>query len=165
MSTTGKCTREIILRPWFANDQKRTINIVGFFADSTPLLERYVGFWVAYLIPCCAMWLALLSVLFRRSHFGEQSSHRNRVKHLSLTCNHSPRSAHNQYHAPSMLCLASWNHWRLQNGCCKAGCSAAATWSPSPLDRFVHRRHQIESVNESSIVSGYKFSAKHPDLT
>ncbi|KAJ5304331.1 cytochrome P450 monooxygenase [Penicillium atrosanguineum] len=46
-----------------------TINIVGFLADSTPLLERYVGFWVAYLVPCCAMWLALLPVLFGRHYF------------------------------------------------------------------------------------------------
>ncbi|KAJ5885548.1 Proton-dependent oligopeptide transporter family [Penicillium taxi] len=46
-----------------------TINIVGFLADSTPLLERYVGFWVAYLVPCCAMWLALLPVLFGRNYF------------------------------------------------------------------------------------------------
>lgn len=46
-----------------------TINIVGFVADSTPLLERYVGFWVAYLIPCCAMWLALIPILLGRKHF------------------------------------------------------------------------------------------------
>ncbi|KAJ6010582.1 POT family-domain-containing protein [Penicillium sp. IBT 35674x] len=46
-----------------------TINIIGFLADFTPLLERYVGFWVAYLVPCCAMWLALLPVLFERNYF------------------------------------------------------------------------------------------------
>ncbi|KAJ5646708.1 Proton-dependent oligopeptide transporter family [Penicillium lividum] len=46
-----------------------TINIIGFLADSTPLLERYVGFWVAYLVPCCAMWLALLPVIFGRKYF------------------------------------------------------------------------------------------------
>ncbi|KAJ5658216.1 Proton-dependent oligopeptide transporter family [Penicillium longicatenatum] len=46
-----------------------TINIIGFLADSTPLLERYVGFWVAYLVPCCAMWLALLPVLFGSNYF------------------------------------------------------------------------------------------------
>ncbi|QMW43971.1 hypothetical protein G4B11_007341 [Aspergillus flavus] len=39
------------------------INVVGFVADATPLLERYVGFWLAYLIPCCLMWLALIPVL------------------------------------------------------------------------------------------------------
>ncbi|EIT79971.1 hypothetical protein AO1008_00572 [Aspergillus oryzae 100-8] len=39
------------------------INVVGFVADATPLLERYVGFWLAYLIPCCLMWLALIPVV------------------------------------------------------------------------------------------------------
>jgi POT family proton-dependent oligopeptide transporter len=55
----------------FAEEQYRTINIIGFLADSTPLLERYVGFWVAYLVPCCAMWLALLPVLFGSNYFSE----------------------------------------------------------------------------------------------
>ncbi|KAI0116171.1 POT family-domain-containing protein [Hypoxylon sp. NC0597] len=45
------------------------VNIVGFFADSTPLLEKYVGFWLAYLIPCCCMWLALIPVFVGRNHF------------------------------------------------------------------------------------------------
>ncbi|OTA90872.1 hypothetical protein M434DRAFT_397647 [Hypoxylon sp. CO27-5] len=45
------------------------VNIVGFFADSTPLLEKYVGFWLAYLIPCCFMWLALIPILLGRNHF------------------------------------------------------------------------------------------------
>ncbi|KAK5996173.1 putative peptide transporter ptr2 [Cladobotryum mycophilum] len=45
------------------------INIVGFLADSTPLLERYVGFWVAYLVPCCIMWLALIPILLGRNYF------------------------------------------------------------------------------------------------
>ncbi|KAJ5971603.1 Proton-dependent oligopeptide transporter family [Penicillium vulpinum] len=45
------------------------INVVGFVADATPLLERYVGFWLAYLIPCCAMWLALIPILFGRKYF------------------------------------------------------------------------------------------------
>lgn len=49
----------------------RAVNIVGFFADSTPLLERYVGFWVAYLVPCCCMWLALIPILLGRNFFGQ----------------------------------------------------------------------------------------------
>ncbi|KAK6951751.1 hypothetical protein Daesc_006274 [Daldinia eschscholtzii] len=47
------------------------VNVVGFFADSTPLLEKYVGFWVAYLVPCCCMWLALIPILLGRNHFSE----------------------------------------------------------------------------------------------
>ncbi|OTA52293.1 hypothetical protein K449DRAFT_440839 [Hypoxylon sp. EC38] len=49
------------------------VNIVGFFADSTPLLEKYVGFWLAYLIPCCFMWLALVPILLGRNHFTRPS--------------------------------------------------------------------------------------------
>ncbi|KAI1409307.1 POT family-domain-containing protein [Hypoxylon sp. FL1857] len=45
------------------------VNVVGFFADSTPLLERYVGFWLAYLVPCCCMWLALIPIFLGRNHF------------------------------------------------------------------------------------------------
>lgn len=45
--------------------------MVCFFADCTPLLERYVGFWLAYLVPCCCMWLALIPILLGRSHFGQ----------------------------------------------------------------------------------------------
>ncbi|OQE34722.1 hypothetical protein PENCOP_c016G00081 [Penicillium coprophilum] len=49
------------------------INVVGFVADATPLLERYVGFWLAYLIPCCAMWLTLIPILFGRKYFIRES--------------------------------------------------------------------------------------------
>ncbi|KAJ5738529.1 hypothetical protein N7493_001684 [Penicillium malachiteum] len=45
------------------------VNIICFAADMTPLLERYVDFWLAYLIPCCAMWLALIPVLVGAKHF------------------------------------------------------------------------------------------------
>ncbi|KAH9997466.1 major facilitator superfamily domain-containing protein [Xylariaceae sp. FL0662B] len=44
-------------------------NIGGFIADCTPLVERYVGFWVAYLVPCCVMWLTLVPILLGRSKF------------------------------------------------------------------------------------------------
>lgn len=50
--------------------KNRAINVVGFVADSTRLLERYVGFWLAYLIPCCAIWLALIPILFGRKYFS-----------------------------------------------------------------------------------------------
>ncbi|KAI1074409.1 POT family-domain-containing protein [Whalleya microplaca] len=49
------------------------VNIVGFFADSTPLLERYIGFWLAYLVPCCCMWLALIPILLGRNYFVRAS--------------------------------------------------------------------------------------------
>ncbi|KAI1089923.1 POT family-domain-containing protein [Rostrohypoxylon terebratum] len=49
------------------------VNVVCFFADSTPLLEKYVGFWLAYLVPCCCMWLAIIPILFGRNHFVRTS--------------------------------------------------------------------------------------------
>ncbi|KAI1372117.1 POT family-domain-containing protein [Hypoxylon crocopeplum] len=49
------------------------VNAVCFFADCTPLLERYVGFWLAYLIPCCCMWLALIPILLGRNYFVRAS--------------------------------------------------------------------------------------------
>ncbi|OQE01807.1 hypothetical protein PENSOL_c003G06319 [Penicillium solitum] len=49
------------------------INVVCFVADCTPLLERYVGFWLAYLVPCCAMWLALIPILLGHKHFIRHS--------------------------------------------------------------------------------------------
>ncbi|PWY67553.1 hypothetical protein BO70DRAFT_323715 [Aspergillus heteromorphus CBS 117.55] len=49
------------------------VNVACFIADCTPLLERYVGFWLAYLIPCCMMWLALTPLLLGRSHFVRTS--------------------------------------------------------------------------------------------
>ncbi|KAJ5941828.1 Proton-dependent oligopeptide transporter family [Penicillium verrucosum] len=49
------------------------INVVCFVADSTPLLERYVGFWLAYLVPCCAMWLVLIPILLGHKHFVRHS--------------------------------------------------------------------------------------------
>ncbi|KAF4760104.1 hypothetical protein HAV15_006823 [Penicillium sp. str.  len=49
------------------------INVVCFVADCTPLLERYVGFWLAYLVSCCAMWLALIPILLGHKHFIRHS--------------------------------------------------------------------------------------------
>ncbi|KAI1454724.1 hypothetical protein F4805DRAFT_438255 [Annulohypoxylon moriforme] len=37
------------------------------------LLEKYVGFWLAYLVPCCCMWLALIPILLSRNHFVRAS--------------------------------------------------------------------------------------------
>ncbi|KAJ5127602.1 POT family-domain-containing protein [Penicillium atrosanguineum] len=45
------------------------VNVICFLADCTPLMERYVGFWLAYLIPCCCMWLALIPILIGRNYF------------------------------------------------------------------------------------------------
>lgn len=49
----------------------RCVNIVGFLADCTPLLELYAGFWLAYLIPCCAMVVSLAPIVLCRGIFGK----------------------------------------------------------------------------------------------
>ncbi|KAH9906637.1 POT family-domain-containing protein [Xylariomycetidae sp. FL2044] len=49
------------------------VNVVCFFADSTPLLERYVGFWLAYMIPFICMWLALIPIVLGARHFVRTS--------------------------------------------------------------------------------------------
>ncbi|PYH90550.1 hypothetical protein BO71DRAFT_412496 [Aspergillus ellipticus CBS 707.79] len=53
------------------------VNVACFIADCTPLLERYVDFWLAYLIPCCMMWLALAPVLLGRSYYIRSSPTNN----------------------------------------------------------------------------------------
>ncbi|KAJ5674787.1 uncharacterized protein N7477_004721 [Penicillium maclennaniae] len=45
------------------------VNVICFLADCTPLLERYIGFWLAYLIPCCCMCLVLIPILIGRNYF------------------------------------------------------------------------------------------------
>ncbi|KAJ5503823.1 Proton-dependent oligopeptide transporter family [Penicillium fimorum] len=64
------------------------INVVGFMADATPLLERYVGFWLAYLVPCCAMWLALIPILFGGKYFVRDTPTSNIMPQVcaSLKC-------------------------------------------------------------------------------
>ncbi|TVY93605.1 putative peptide transporter [Lachnellula willkommii] len=44
-------------------------NIGALIADANPLVERYVGFWPAYLIPCCVMWLTLVPILVGKTKF------------------------------------------------------------------------------------------------
>ncbi|KAI0376610.1 POT family-domain-containing protein [Hypomontagnella monticulosa] len=64
------------------------VNITGFFADSTPLLEKYVGFWLAYLIPCCCMWVALIPILLGRNHFVRTSPSSNIMPDVMAALRH-----------------------------------------------------------------------------
>jgi hypothetical protein len=43
--------------------QHRLINIGALSGIATTLLERYVGFWAAFLLPYCGLWLALATLL------------------------------------------------------------------------------------------------------
>ncbi|OQE21998.1 hypothetical protein PENSTE_c011G00470 [Penicillium steckii] len=53
------------------------VNIVGFLADCTPLLELYVGFWLAYLIPCCVMVVSLAPIVLCRGIFVRATPNSN----------------------------------------------------------------------------------------
>ncbi|KAB8237199.1 POT family-domain-containing protein [Aspergillus alliaceus] len=64
------------------------VNMISFLADCTPLLERHVGFWLAYLIPCCAMWLALLPILLGRSYFIQTSPTSNIMPQVAAALRH-----------------------------------------------------------------------------
>ncbi|KAM3082384.1 peptide transporter ptr2 [Clarireedia jacksonii] len=47
------------------------VNIAALLAETVTLMEKYVGFWLAYLVPCGAMWLALIPVLFGKPYYIE----------------------------------------------------------------------------------------------
>lgn len=46
------------------------VNIAGLAALGTTFLEKYVGFWAAYLPPVCAMALGVLPLLLFRTTYG-----------------------------------------------------------------------------------------------
>lgn len=49
----------------------RMVNIGGLSALITTLLEKYVGYWVAYLVPLCVMALSIVPLLAWRHTFGK----------------------------------------------------------------------------------------------
>lgn len=53
------------------------VNIAGLAALATTFLEKYVGFWAAYLPPICIMALGFIPLLVFRTRYG---------KSLALIC-------------------------------------------------------------------------------
>ena len=49
----------------------RMVNIGGLAALGTTLLERYVGFWAAYLTPLCVLGLGMLPLVLWRNKFSK----------------------------------------------------------------------------------------------
>lgn len=47
------------------------VNIAGLAALGTTFLEKYVGFWAAYLPPVIAMAVGIIPLVLFRSKFGE----------------------------------------------------------------------------------------------
>lgn len=47
------------------------VNIAGLAALGTTFLEKYVGFWAAYLPPVIAMAIGIIPLVSFRSQFGE----------------------------------------------------------------------------------------------
>jgi POT family proton-dependent oligopeptide transporter len=49
----------------------RAENVVAIVTVATPILERYVNFFAAYLVPCVVMWLTLIPLLLAKKRFGK----------------------------------------------------------------------------------------------
>ncbi|CAG9975219.1 unnamed protein product [Clonostachys byssicola] len=45
-------------------------NVVAVVTVATPILERYVNFFAAYLVPCVVMWLTLIPLLLAKKRFA-----------------------------------------------------------------------------------------------
>lgn len=52
----------------------RMINIGSLAGLATTLLEKYVGFWAAYLLPFCALWISVFILATWQTKFGEPST-------------------------------------------------------------------------------------------
>ena len=50
----------------------RMVNIGALFSIPTTLMERYIGFWAAFLLPTLILIIATVPVLLWNSHLGEQ---------------------------------------------------------------------------------------------
>jgi POT family proton-dependent oligopeptide transporter len=53
----------------------RMVNVGSLGSIATTLMEKYIGFWSAYLLDLCAVVLAMVIVLLARPNFG--------MRHLS----------------------------------------------------------------------------------
>ena len=49
----------------------RMINIGSLGGLATTLLEKYVGFWAAYLLSFCSLWVSVLILVVWRHKFGK----------------------------------------------------------------------------------------------
>ncbi|KAJ7120242.1 putative MFS peptide transporter [Mycena epipterygia] len=45
------------------------VNVGSLSAVATTLIEKYVGFWAAFLLPFCSLWIALLVLFLGRNFF------------------------------------------------------------------------------------------------
>jgi len=52
--------------------RNRMINIGSLAGLAITLLEKYVGFWEAYLHPLCALWISAFILTTWRTKFGER---------------------------------------------------------------------------------------------
>jgi dipeptide/tripeptide permease len=71
MSTIGKDSQFCWTR--FGSDIKRCVNIGGQAIVASTFLEKNIGFWVAFLICTCAIFLGLTLLYLGRKHYGETS--------------------------------------------------------------------------------------------
>ena len=55
------------------SDTKRCVNIGAQAIVASTLLEKNIGFWVAFLICTCAIFIGLSLLYLGRNHYGEIS--------------------------------------------------------------------------------------------
>ena len=48
------------------------VNVGGIGVLATTILERYVGFWAAYLLPFCIMWISVFTLVIARYQSSKQ---------------------------------------------------------------------------------------------
>lgn len=53
----------------------RMVNIAGLAALATTFLEKYVGFWAAFIPPAGAMALGMIPLVMFRTKFGKPLQH------------------------------------------------------------------------------------------
>jgi dipeptide/tripeptide permease len=59
------------------SDTKRCVNIGGQAIVASTLLEKNIGFWVAFLICTCAIFLGLTLLYLGRKRYGEDPSNQS----------------------------------------------------------------------------------------
>ena len=55
------------------SDITRCVNIGAQAVVASTLLEKHIGFWVAFLICTCAIFIGLVLLFLGRKHYGEIS--------------------------------------------------------------------------------------------
>ncbi|KAG8529641.1 uncharacterized protein KY384_005122 [Bacidia gigantensis] len=69
------------------------INIAAFFSFATTYLEKYVGFWAAYLLPTCVLCIAFLHLIVWNKHLGTLTIIRKQTLALTFQVKRPPQGS------------------------------------------------------------------------